>query len=464
MKWERRRKWGTAATAFLLAVTVTACGSGNNDGESSGQPTASGSDSGESKERITLKILDWDLTGELVKPIIEKYEAANPHIKIEHSGVANEGFKTKMNALMATGDLPDIAQMTEDLAFKWGAEGKLLDLSKYYDLIPALGNKLESSYYYIGGNGENIGYMNGVESFQLFYNREVFESAGLEPPPIDASHAWTWDTFLEVAQKLTLDKNGKNALDPAFDAKNIVQYGVNVPLWWAAWNPLLASNGADLTNAEGTEYEMNSPEAVEVFQSLQDLIYKHHVAPSAMVQKNLSSLVAQFKNKRIAMAFDGQWNISAFADEGFNYGVAPLPKFKEPKTILLGSVYSVFSTSKHPEEALKFYEFLNDFENNPNYVTGNLMPADKKFYTDENEMKRWIDNEAHVPEYKTAVIDYVLDHSVIPIPYKLKNWAEIDKKVSPAIEMIMTNKKSAQEALDGLKDEVQPLLQGMFSQ
>ncbi|GGD50979.1 sugar ABC transporter substrate-binding protein [Paenibacillus nasutitermitis] len=445
--------------AVLLTVSLSACSSGNNNPNSTGNENAANG----SQETVTLNFLDWDTTGEMTKTTIEKFEEKYPNIKIKHSGVANEGFKTKINALMATGDVPDIAQMTEDLAFKWGSEGKLLDLSKYYDKIPELGNKLESSYYYIGENGENIGYMNGVESFQLFYNREVFEKAGIDAPPIEAEKAWDWDTFLKTAQKLTLDKNGKNASEAGFDPKNIVQYGVNFSAWWGAWNPLLASNNADITNEDGTEFTMNNPESVEVFQALQDLIHKYHVAPSLMVQKNMSSLVTQFKDKRIAMAFDGQWNISAFAENDFNYGVAPLPKFKEPKTILLGSVFSVFAESKHPYEALLFYEFLNDFENNPNYISGNLMPADKKFYTDQASMDRWINNDAHVKEYKVAVIDYVMNHSVIPAAYKLKNWTEIDQKISPKIELIMSGKIPAQQALDELKNEVQPLLQGKYS-
>ena len=60
------------------------------------------------------------------------------------------------------------------------------------------------------------------EVLNLWYNndllKEVCEKQGIDPsevtPPADAEDAWDWDTFVQTAQKLTLDINGKNALDP----------------------------------------------------------------------------------------------------------------------------------------------------------------------------------------------------------------------------------------------------------
>src|SRR5262249_21709608 len=69
----------------------------------------------------------------------------------------------------------------------------------------------------------------------VFYSKSLFEEAGLKEPPHkygdkytmpDGSQVdWTYDTITQIAKILTVDKNGKDATDPAFDANNIVQWG-----------------------------------------------------------------------------------------------------------------------------------------------------------------------------------------------------------------------------------------------
>lgn len=73
----------------------------------------------------------------------------------------------------------------------------------------------------------------------IFYNKLLFDKAGLAYPPADyepglrpakyeldgKSVEWNWDTVCEVARRLTLDAAGKNATQSGFDKNNIVQYG-----------------------------------------------------------------------------------------------------------------------------------------------------------------------------------------------------------------------------------------------
>ena len=70
-----------------------------------------------------------------------------------------------------------------------------------------------------------------------------FEKAGVEQPSNDPEKAWDWDKFLETCQKLTIDKNGKNALDSAFDKENIVSFGTSMPLSIMTRDTFTVSNG-----------------------------------------------------------------------------------------------------------------------------------------------------------------------------------------------------------------------------
>ena len=49
---------------------------------------------------------------------------------------------------------------------------------------------------------------------------------------------WTWDEFVKTTQELTLDTEGRNSLDPNFDAANVAQYRMLEPPRdaFAAWS------------------------------------------------------------------------------------------------------------------------------------------------------------------------------------------------------------------------------------
>ena len=97
---------------------------------------------------------------------------------------------------------------------------------------PALLNGLKTS------DGQ-IGVPISVYSSAMFYNTDLFDKAGLNYPPTEyglnlgpATYildgrqvTWDWDTVREVARRLTLDANGRNAAQPGFDRSRIAQYG-----------------------------------------------------------------------------------------------------------------------------------------------------------------------------------------------------------------------------------------------
>ena len=77
-------------------------------------------------------------------------------------------------------------------------------------------------------NGVPVAYATANNSLVMFYNKDMFDAAGIDCPPTSADEAWTWDEFVEVAKQLTLDANGNNAASPDFDPDSIVQYGCMV--------------------------------------------------------------------------------------------------------------------------------------------------------------------------------------------------------------------------------------------
>ena len=93
------------------------------------------------------------------------------------------------------------------------------------------------------------------------------------------------DEFVEMAQKLTLDTEGRNAADPDFDANNIKQYGVMFGTDWNVYMPFILSAGGGYLNESMDGLGLNDEKSAQILQNFADLINVYHVSLQP-VQKN----------------------------------------------------------------------------------------------------------------------------------------------------------------------------------
>lgn len=471
----------TLLLASTMALSLWGCASNGNEGSDNGTANAgtnknagAASNNGTGNEtangneasaadpvELTFSFWGSNFEKQAIEKMIKSFNESHPKIHVTPMHVPGD-YETKINTLMAAGKTPDVGYLDTPLALKWGKDGKVLNFTPYLTEFPELEDRIETSKLY-SDDKTYIGTTIAVDAYNLVYNKDLFKEAGVDLPPSKAENAWTWDEFLKIAQQLTKDKNGKHPNEAGFDDKNIVQYGFDFDGGFGGWYPYLASNGADITNADGTQYTLDSPESVEVFQNLQDLIYKYHVAPSPTAKANFPNLVTQLQTKKVALVHAGDWVLLDLASSKLNYGIAVLPKYKEPKTLFFGSGAVVFADTKRPKEALEFYAYYNDPAQVDLYKVGLWMPIQKKYYTDPELVKSWIDNEYHTPEFKEAAVDYLINNGVPSPNLSLKNFLAIQNVINPAIDQIWTNKKPAKDVLEELKAKVQPLLQGKYA-
>lgn len=114
----------------------------------------------------------------------------------------------------------------------------------------------------------------------LWINIDMFEAAGLSTDPADAPT--TYEGWVELFQKLTLDANGNNALSPNFDPENVVQWGFTVGEWPNVnFMATLYQNGGSFLSEDGTTVTVNSEAGIAALQQLVDLVYTYHVSPPA---------------------------------------------------------------------------------------------------------------------------------------------------------------------------------------
>lgn len=179
-----KRKYAAAAgIAVVATLSLAAC--------SGGTEAASEEPSGP----VTLTLSGWSLdTTPEFQTLADAFHDENPDVTIELKGYDAAEYNTLITADLAAGSGPDIITQKEVKAFPTLAEGgQLLDVS---DVELADGISGAKSYE-SDGTAYAIPYRN--DSWVLYYNKALFDQAGVEYP--DGS--WTWDDYNDAAAALT---------------------------------------------------------------------------------------------------------------------------------------------------------------------------------------------------------------------------------------------------------------------
>jgi sn-glycerol 3-phosphate transport system substrate-binding protein len=182
----------------------------------------------------------------------------------------------------------------------------------------------------------------------LYYNKEAFKEAGLDPnrPPA------TWKEMADYAEKLTKrDASGK-----------VTQWGVQIPSsgfpYWL-FQALTIENGANLMNAAGTGVYYDKPEVIGALQYWVDLVNKYKVHPPGIVEWGTTP--KDFFERKVAMMWTTTGNLTNVRSNAkFDFGVAMLPASKQRGSPTGGGNFYLFkkSTPAQREAAFKFIKWV----------------------------------------------------------------------------------------------------------
>jgi multiple sugar transport system substrate-binding protein len=400
-----------------------------------------------------------------IEEMVAAFEAKNPDVDVQAVQIPYEEYLAQITAMIKQDKAPDVGYFPSLQAPLWAQEGKLLDLTELVRTDPLFASALpETRYYY--GDGRIAGLNSAVEVTLLFYNKDLFDKAGLPYPASDPTQAWTWAQFVDAARKLTTDANGKHAGEAGFDPRAITTYGAAFDKTYEGWTwyPFIFSNGGEVVDEAGKNLLLDSPEAAEALQQLTNLMWVEHVAPTPAQDANLPGYVTMLQTGNLAMHISGQWTLLDYASvKDLRYGVAVLPKFKQPVTVVLGSPSVIFAGTQNREAAIRFYKFHNNPEAVNLFARGLWMPLQKAYYTEPEKLKLWLDNAAHPPEARPAFTDYILNNSRQLPSYALRNYAAVlDAAIRPALDKIWNNQAPAVQALKEAAQAAAPLMQGRW--
>ena len=436
--------------ALMFGLVACADNGGGSQGSGSG-------------DRVQLTFSFWGEPAELetTQRALDVFNEMQDRIHVTAIQIGIEEYAERLLTMATGGNMPDTGMVDERTAIGWAREGLLL----MYDIYEGQPSRPKDGITFKDG-GRTVAYSVASEVLGLWYNKDMFDAAGIPYPPTRIEDAWSWDEFIEVARQLTFDANGNHPGDPDFDARNIVQYGAYVNQWAWQMEVWALSNGGRWYSQDGTSIIFDAA-AIEGMQKVYDLHLVHQVAPYNEATTD-NGFLDSIGAGNVAMATDGQWSVGFTAFNDVNYGVAVLPYMQRPANITAGGPVGIFAQTDHPQEAAEFLRWYSNPENNwePIY-DGWWMPNMMNWFTDEALLSRWIDdvpNRARLPAaaFRTAMADVAINTAVTQPTgwYYTPNTDQIDRILIPALVEATTGAKTVAQIIEEVRPALEAALAG----
>lgn len=389
-----KKSLGKLLAVFLASTMLTAsfvgCSSSSN----------SGGESGTTDEQVTtIRYARWGLPEEMngTKKIIEAFEKENPNIKVTLENSSWDQYWEKIQTEIASNTAPDVMLMDGGWYLsQFAPKGILEDVGALMEKD----NMSKDDYFDVWKtftyDDKVYAIPRDYNSIVLFYNKDLFDKAGIEYPSDDM----TWDEAVEIGKKLTLDANGKNPTEAGFDKDNIAQYGLYVPFENvdATIETLIWQKGGKLFSDDGSECYIDSDESKEVFQWLNDLQYKHLVSPTYTAAQKYGE--EAFPTGKFAMVYQGSWLQSSLSDADFDWDIAVAPTFDNKVYCAQSVGNAILASSEKKDAAWKLVKYFSG-------ETGQKIMAESN---DSIPVLKSVAEDFYVkqtgkPEHKQAIFD-----------------------------------------------------------
>lgn len=426
------------------------------------------------EEKVTLTMYSWwaDAEQTMGDALIAAYEESHPNVDIEVTYVAEAEYLSKINTLVAAESLPDVFYLNEYLVNDWGNAGISADLTPFFEELGINADEtwVDTALYKNGDSLYGINY--GSTTILMYYNKQMFEEAGITPPGTDATQPWTWDQYVEAAVKLTKDMNGLTPADEGFDYDSCMQFGTTMTSSWIYWLPMLYAGGTSIADDAGKNLCITSPEAKATIQAIADLATVQQCAPSVGVTDSVfSDMSAMLMNGQLGMFIGGNFLAGNFTKENYDVGVTqiPLPPVETatPSNMVWSAAFAMNAKSEHPQEAAEFLAYMADFNNSVQMAVDgkaalNTLPNTKSTLdTTTEQYTAWTDNyNPTIAEVSSGILS---NASRTGENVTLKNFSIImNEKLVPALDSVWLGEVTADEALSAIEADLLAELQGAW--
>ncbi len=402
-------------------------------------------------EKVFIRFAGWSAGETEMKnyeKIIKEFEQKYPNIEVKYE-VITQMFHENILASFGAGVAPDVFYLDSSWAPTFIEKGAL------YPVEDLLGKDFINQFYgfllepFKGSDGKIYGVPKDWSMLILFYNKKLFEQAGLTKPPE------TWDELLEYAKIIT-NKTGVPGLA-------IYLGGFN------RYVPVALSNGAPkpwFASPDDASW-FDNPVVKETMAWYINLYYEGKVKreeaglpPYVVSPGDVGAgwLGDAFGSQKVAMVISGNWMIPFLADQypDFKYGVdwdiAPLPKGSAGRATMAYTVaLAINAKTEHPKEAAEFVKFVTGVDGQKELVVkmGHTLPSIKGL---ENDPNMW-------PQHKKS-LSFLSEYDKVQVFFWGPKTGELEGTISDIMAAAMRGEITIDEALQSMKQAVQEAFSG----
>ena len=314
-------KRAIAAVAAVAALgSMAACGSSNSSSADSDQ----------------LTISYWGDETDQIKALIKKF----PELNIKQIRVNGDDYNTKLNQMIVGGDAPDVMAIQEADYMRFAKNGVLEKLDDKLDELGVDKDDLQPAISEISKQTDGYyGIPTGIATEVLYYNKDMFDAAGVSYPTND----WTWDDYEDAAKKLSKSDGS--------------QWGSDSPSFNGVWYSLIGAAGDDVVKDGKLSFGNGLKKTLEWQKRLVD----EKAQPEPAGGNKVSDL---FVAGKAAMTIGGSWSVMTYKDVDFNWDFTtiPAPKGGRKYNSMHTSFWGISADSKKKEQAMKVVKWLSSEE------------------------------------------------------------------------------------------------------
>lgn len=397
-------------------------------------------------KKVTIKY--WGLwePENVLGPIIAEYQKQNPSITIQYSKQSPRDYREKLQNALVQGTGPDVFRLHNSWLPMFGND--LSALPK--NVMDA--KTFESTFYPVAKSDLKIGNEYyaiplEIDTLALFYNTDLFRSAGVDSPRV----GWDWTDFQNTATRLTnKTKDGRILIAGAAMGRTS-----NVDHWPEIIALMMLQTGVDLKNPSNPEKMANAEQALSYFTNFTKDTGKTW-------DDTLPNSTEAFIQGKLAMYFAPSWrtfDIKA-GNPDLKFKTIPVPEL-EGGNITYASywVEGVSKKSKVQKEAWDFLKFLS------------LKETEMKLYNEERKIRDFGEPYSRV-DLGTTLKDDPLVGPFINMAPSAKSWylasftndgdtginSKINKYFENAINSVVKNEKEPKDALVTLSKGINQIL------
>jgi multiple sugar transport system substrate-binding protein len=360
----------------------------------------------------------WERSGgnaAMVDMLVEAWNTKNPECMIELTYIPHTEMVGKIAQGIASGDVPDLMGMDLIYAPQFEQAEQLVDLTDWISDWPELATASQGHTTVATYEDRLYGVPLYADVSALFYNKDLFEQAGLDPdkPPTSLAE------LSEYADQITaLGGDIKGYYLPGNCAGcNIFTVG---PLMWAS--------GAEIEATDAGDEPLVGDGVKQVLQFTRDMVQAGNVHEEAQ-SENGETFHLQFGSGTIGMMGTGNFNITLAREQNpdMNFGIALLPGV-EPSSaasFIGGDLVVVPRGSDRVDDAVNFMKFLLSDEVQVEVYAKALN------LTTRSDM---VDNEYFEAEPLVQEVAKALD--VGRTPYTLTFFEQINSPQGPWLQML----------------------------